>query len=112
MSFYKSRTVERILQNEPSTRSNDKLLILRVWEQYGMGFSEQQKKLLLGDRLPNTETIRRTRQKLQAEGKYTANLTVLNQRQALADRAKAEFGQQKQARMFDEALGRKFRDIL
>lgn len=112
MSFYKNKAVERILQNEPATRSNDKLLILKVWETYGLGMSETQKAKFLSDRLPSAETIRRTRQKLQAEGKYTASLTVLNQRQTLADQAKSEFGQQKQARMFDENLGRKYRTML
>lgn len=112
MSFYKNKAVERILQNEPATRSNDKLLILRVWENYGMGFSDSQRRTFLSDRLPSPETIRRTRQKLQAEGKYTASLTVLNQRQTQADQMKSEMGQFKQARMFDENLGRKYRTML
>lgn len=71
-------TIERVLREHPETRSSDKTLILRVWEMYGFGLSEAQKEIFM--KLPQAETIRRVRQKLQEQGKYQANDQVKRQR--------------------------------
>jgi hypothetical protein len=63
------RTVEDILLKCPETRDNDRLLILRVWakqkpeinETSFWGFADQ----FLKGYFTDTESIRRTRQKLQ-----------------------------------------------
>lgn len=110
--FYKNNRVERILREYPQTRSDDRKLMLKVWESYGLYLSESQQQKFMGHNIPSTETIRRTRQRLQEQGLYTPSLTKINERKTLADNTKQAIGQEKQAAMFDEALGRKMRRII
>jgi hypothetical protein len=62
--------IEGVLRDHPDSRSSDKELYILVWEQFGFFMSESQKAKFR--ELPSSETIRRVRQKLQEEGKYTA----------------------------------------
>lgn len=62
--------VEWCLREHPETRNSDKELILKVWSELGLNLSYQQEQKFR--ELPSTESIRRVRQKIQAEGRYTA----------------------------------------
>jgi hypothetical protein len=70
--------VEQILRDEPKTRDSDKLLLLKVWEEYGLYLSEAQKDKFL--HAPSSETVRRVRQKIQEQGKYPANHLISRHR--------------------------------
>lgn len=73
-----NNTIEHILLNYPEARDSDKYLILKVWEQYGLYLSDVQKDKFMD--CPSTESIRRTRQKLQEQGKYKASDRVSRHR--------------------------------
>lgn len=61
--------VEEVLSRHAETRRDNRLLILRVWEEYGLQLTPAQWETVT--RLPQPETIRRTRAKLQnEEGRY------------------------------------------
>lgn len=77
MQAYKA--VEWVLREHPETRNSDKELILEVWDLMGFSLSYQQK--LKFRELPSTETIRRVRQRIQAEGKYPAIEQIRQERQ-------------------------------
>ena len=72
------KLVERVLQQQPEARDDDKALMLQVWEMQGLCFSETQKKAFL--RASSPESIRRTRQKFQQDGEYRASTEVEEQR--------------------------------
>jgi len=80
----KQTIIRKTLDEEPETRSNDRLLLVRVWEKQGMGFSESQKKFLLSKRSASPETVRRTRQKLRHE--FPAPYRVETERQVAGDK--------------------------
>jgi hypothetical protein len=65
-------TVLRIMETNPETRSDDWLLILEVWKEYiGTDISVESlftNHIELG--VPNFETIRRCRQKIQADNPH------------------------------------------
>ena len=68
-------TVLRILETNPATRSDDWLLILEVWKEY-ISTEISVESLLthhieLG--IPNFETIRRCRQKIQSNNPHLVN---------------------------------------
>lgn len=73
-----SKAVENSLRDNEATRSSDKLLTIEVWDIFGLHLSEAQRAVFL--KLPTTETIRRTRQAIQAKGKYPASEKVRNRR--------------------------------
>lgn len=87
---YKNQIVEKTLKYHPETRTDDKLLILQVWERCGFHLSVNQRKAFLGKELPSTETIRRTRQRLQQEGKYLPPQPVQEARQQKAEQIRQE----------------------
>ena len=64
--------VKRILENKPETRSDDWLLILEVWKEYISPVMSVEHLLThhieLG--VPSFESIRRTRQKIQADNPH------------------------------------------
>lgn len=81
--------VKRILTEQPETRGNDNLLILKVFEvfadHYGMDLEEMSIVTFLYDfagcEFPGFETIRRSRQKVQrANPKLKPDETVLQLR--------------------------------
>jgi len=62
-------TVEKILREHPETRDNDRILILKVWNNQIAGLEQMAfwgfaDKFMKGQ-FTDTESIRRTRQKLQ-----------------------------------------------
>lgn len=67
--------VKRILENKPETRSDDWLLILEVWKEYIS--TEIPVGTLLTHHIelgvPNFESIRRCRQKIQADNPHLVN---------------------------------------
>lgn len=70
--------VETLLRNNERMRSDDKLLILTIWELEGLTLTPEQRQKFWD--LPSPETIRRVRQKLQENGAYPANEPVRKQR--------------------------------
>jgi hypothetical protein len=72
------KLVERVLQQKPEARDDDKTLMLEVWQMQGLYLSESQLKAFRKASSP--ESIRRTRQKFQQDGEYTASEKVEEQR--------------------------------
>ena len=60
--------IKHILETEPEIRSSDRLLLLRFWEKEGFRLTEKGRKKWLG--LTHFETIRRARQKVQADNPH------------------------------------------
>lgn len=69
-----TQQIETVLRERVQTRSDDKMLILAVWEELGLKLTKEQIEVFYD--LPSTETIRRVRQKLQEQGKYLATKEV------------------------------------
>lgn len=72
--------VSTILEQYPVTRDSDKLLFLAyLCEHHGLkrkiGFQayDELKKVIMDDKTPTMESIRRVRQKLQEGGQYVGN---------------------------------------
>ena len=74
--------IEAILGAMPDTRNSDAELWLVYAYKSGLGLSKEQERIFRD--MPSFETIRRTRQKLQEQGKYPANDNVRTVRQAKA----------------------------
>ena len=66
--------VRKILRDNPSTRSSNDELIVKVYESYGLYLSPQQINALR--KAPSFETITRCRRKIQAGGELKASITV------------------------------------
>jgi hypothetical protein len=70
-----SDTVRSILEKDPRTRDNDPLLISIIWwreippDKRDLMYTREFLRLFSEAKLTNSETIRRTRQKLQEENK-------------------------------------------
>lgn len=73
-----SQTVEKILASDPETRDSDTKLIIRVWELQGLQLTPEQKDKL--QNVSNPESIRRNRQKIQAQGRHLGSLKVVKER--------------------------------
>lgn len=69
-----SQQVENILRALPATRSSDKELEIVYMQKFGMNLSPDQIKKFRD--MPSMETIRRSRQALQMQGKYPATPEV------------------------------------
>ena len=60
--------VQDILERFPSTRSNDRLLIRTMYERYyGVDYYDSFGSIMMRTDLPSFESIRRARQKIQAD---------------------------------------------
>ncbi len=73
-----SKVVEQVLSTSREARNSDKELLLRVMERFGLFLSESQRQKFLA--MPQFETIRRIRQKIQESGKYLADQTIRRER--------------------------------
>jgi len=60
-------TVKAILKVFPETRNSDRKLIVRIYDQMGINTDRPFKEIVENTDAPSFETIRRTRQKIQAE---------------------------------------------
>lgn len=69
-----SQQVENILRAVSITRSSDKELFLVYMNKFGMNLSEEQQATFR--RMPSLETVRRTRQLIQEQGKYLPTAEV------------------------------------
>lgn len=69
--------VEAMLQKYPRTRSSDTDLIIGILQSKGACLTEQQRNII---RSVNFESIRRTRQLLQHDGKYLPSADILASR--------------------------------
>lgn len=67
--------IEDTLKRYPETRNSDRKLILKVWSRQKWNFREHFDEFFIHQAI-SPETIRRTRQKLQQEGKYKADEAV------------------------------------
>lgn len=59
--------VYMILRTEPATRNSDKVLIYSIYKKFGVNAGESFEDVLFNEDLPSFETIRRARQKAQAD---------------------------------------------
>ena len=73
----------------PETKSNDKLLMLRVWEFQGLTLSAWQQTMFL-HKLKHPETIRRRRQKIQEEAVKHGDTGYLPSEKVMEKRHKRE----------------------
>lgn len=72
--------IEQCLKDEPETRSNDRLLIVKVWErQLGRKLHPALVNFILNEAVM-PETITRARRKFQEDGQYLATKEVEEQR--------------------------------
>ncbi len=85
------KLVEKALQQWPETRNSDKKLILAVWYLQDPDYEENFRHFFQNKAL-SPETIRRTRQKLQEQGKYRADEEVEEQRYDLFKMGRATAG--------------------
>ena len=105
--FHNNKLVEQCLATDKRCRQDDKWLILQVWRRTGLSLTPDQERIFLSKKLPSTETIRRTRQKLQEEGKYLAPKEVQEARSQLETQTRYEvLGKEppetnRQTRIFD-----------
>lgn len=76
----KEELVMKILKEYPETRSNDKLLVIKVWEYQGLKLTDQQINFLLNKYTYNSETITRIRREIQSRGLYRPDLEIQKQR--------------------------------
>src|ERR1035437_7854235 len=74
MKHLKEDQIKEILKDYPETRDSDKLLILKVWESEGLFLSDDRRDTFL--KLTASETIRRSRQRLQEQGYYKSTQRV------------------------------------
>jgi len=72
--------VRHILAHNPDARSNDKLLMLLYWEIVDKIPIPKEFRLAFLHKATPPETIRRARQKIQAEGDYLPSPDVLEAR--------------------------------
>lgn len=75
-----SDIIKNILGTDRQARNSDRHLILKVWERQGLYLLPDQKEKFYHD-VASAESIRRTRQKLQEEGKYPADQIIQATRQ-------------------------------
>lgn len=72
--------VAYILEHYPNARNSDKLLqVLMLKKFYKVYYIDD----ILKKPVPSLESIRRCRQKLQAEGKYKSSKSIMQERQEL-----------------------------
>lgn len=83
--------IEKALQEWPETRNSDKKLILAVWYLQDPDY-ESNFRHFFQNKAISPETIRRTRQKLQQDGKYRADEEVEEQRYSLFKMGRATAG--------------------
>ena len=73
--------VQKVLEEEPQTRSDDVDLVIAVWERQGVHLSEDQKRLI--HKLYSSETITRCRRKIQERGLFLPIESKVKQRSLL-----------------------------
>jgi len=95
--------VEYILKNKPDARNSDKKLLIYYMQLKGMQLSEDQMKRFYD--MASPETIRRTRQSLQEEGKYPADKEVEQSRYNKFVDMKQNISSTKNPEQYLEGLG-------
>ncbi len=71
--FTVKETVEKVLKRNKQCRNDDKLLIYNVFKEMKINIFTDE---YLSSNFPSFESIRRTRQKIQASGKYPSDKRV------------------------------------
>lgn len=72
-----SKLTERILMSNRMARNSDKVLFLEILDRLGADLTYKQKQILSSF---NFESVRRTRQKLQSDGKYLPDQKIALER--------------------------------
>jgi hypothetical protein len=81
--------VKLILEEEPATRENDRLLIWRVWERQGLANSNYIPRQCFLFKATSPETVRRVRQKIQerhSELRPSSPVVIAKRRQKQASK--------------------------
>lgn len=73
-----AQRVENILRVSQAARNSDRELIIIYMQKLGMELTPKQIEIFR--HMPSVETIRRTRQALQEQGKYEADSTIKRER--------------------------------
>lgn len=76
--------VEKMLQEHPKSRSDEKELYIAIFEQFQLHLTPHQKEIFKS--LPAMESIRRERQKFQARGYYLADPMIKKARRYKSQR--------------------------
>jgi hypothetical protein len=97
-----SATVEKLLRDNVATRSDDILLILKVWEQEGLTLTPEQ--TIKFRQVSKPETIRRTRQKIQEE-RYKPDTNIYKARHELAHNTRSTIAKERIAEI-DQPQGK------
>lgn len=82
--------VTKTMADHFKTRGNDKLLMLFIWKTEGLVLTEEQATIFLKC-CSSPETIRRTRQKIQAEGLLLPDGVTLERRKKKAQEMHDKF---------------------
>lgn len=80
--------VEKTLAQSPGSRANDRLLLIKTWEAYGLVLTKDQQSAFM--KVPSGETITRMRRKLNEQGKYLPDESVTKSRHEKAGAFKQE----------------------
>lgn len=91
--------VRRKLEERPELRSDDKKLIVAIWDDLGLKLTEDQQKKLFEVYAP--ESIRRVRQKLNERGIGLPDIRTQRKRKALAEQVRQEIREYKAPILFD-----------
>jgi hypothetical protein len=76
------------LARNAATRNSDRLLMLSLWREQGLELTPQQEQKFM--EVTSPETIRRERQKIQADGLYQSNDQIRKARAELEVEHRAE----------------------
>jgi len=91
--------VRQKLENNPELRSDDKRLIVAVWEDLGLRLTSEQQSKMFEVYAP--ESIRRVRQKLNERGIGLPDTRTQKKRKDLADQIRQEIRDEKRPILFD-----------
>lgn len=89
--------VEGVLKTDLQTRNSDLYLLVKVWEKQGYWIPDSLRKAIIGNEAANPESVRRVRQKLQAEGHYQADPLVKQARAVMQE----QVTEQVKGKMYD-----------
>ena len=88
-------TTKSVLRDNPSTRNNDKNLILKVWQQEGFVLTSMQIEQFL-EGVSTPDSITRAKRNLQSQGFYRPDGISYEIRKGKADNIRANFKQERE----------------
>ena len=84
--------IRQILLLNKKARNSDKELIIEVWKANGLRLTQDQ--IAIFKKLPSTESIRRTRQKIQENGEFLADNNIRRTRKNKADLVRSKIARE------------------